>query len=433
MNNLTVLSSQLEVILSTLKQQIEEYKFKYGKLYHQQLLKLYAVKYNNCNLNKLSQLITVREWNKRTVDRHKLNEVFTIRFKSPKLSKVLTTLGLSEIEAGNILSEKVISHNDDNVTEIKGTQLYCLEQGNSIHYRSCQATDNRAAYNGGDYSLDVDGDLLHIGKDLFMWTVGSPMIIDGEGFTSRVKLRICRVSATDNRLTALFVDKIYGNKAALLDNVHGLEKWWSGYCFRYNNGIDLPIYIEDDNTKNEVILYSASAKDGYQDSFSSCSCTNRHYRLLTAHNVNLIKEAYTHRLKEDNVYLESISEVDYNPQSREFKVKNRKEVRVNRAREREELKSDSLQSAIKLALATFGKVKKIEYSRPGFIICTTSDDKQFEVWAFFNSSFVIDFRNTCDRIICTERGITRVEYDYPEGGFMKAESIEDKLIYTIDK
>lgn len=187
---------------------------------------------------------------------------------SPKLSKVLLNLGFDNSEVSRLLGSQ------------KGSRSWLsssiLEQGDSIHYASCQARDPRAKWlrDGGSPSLSaVEEDLVAFNEGhLLMWVVGRPMSEDGEGFKARAKVRLL---FKEGEVSGAYIDQVYGQPGLLkLEELEELlfEKF----------GFEVPLLELD--PKGE--LYEVpSAHVGYQDTLHA----GRPLRFIKAERNLLIK------------------------------------------------------------------------------------------------------------------------------------------------
>jgi hypothetical protein len=263
-----------------------------------QILSLVAAQFNNSKVVELKSLLTQEEWDKKQITK---NTLLNLGLKgSPKLSKVLVALGLPSQVVQTILSGG--SSKAKTTTSILSSPEDCLDQGNSIHYSSCQANDPRAKSSFNPNYNKIEEDLSYIGKSLFLWVVGEPMRINGEGFKARAKLRVVYTDSTCSKIAGLFVDKIYGQKGLLESNYHELEEWWK------QRGEITPIL----HTGNKVGGFVPSALGGYQDTFKA----HTSYYFSPKRN-SLLSKAYRSRLKMGGTYVHSIKEVIYNPQAQE--------------------------------------------------------------------------------------------------------------------
>lgn len=94
---------------------------------YQDMLKLAAINSNNSKLTQLARQLTPDEW-------------ISKKIGNKKLSKHLLSLGLPNEDVSELLSATVT----DVTTRIVSDEDTCRNQGNSIYYSSCQATDDRA-------------------------------------------------------------------------------------------------------------------------------------------------------------------------------------------------------------------------------------------------------------------------------------------------
>jgi len=265
--------------------------------------------------------LTQEEWETKKVNQLHL-KAFGLR--SPKLSKVLRSFGLTDKEISVLLSTSVKTKER---SQVLGTKEAALEQGNSIHYSSCQATDPRAVWDSGGEFNKVEEDLQVVGKSLFFWVVGDSMKVNGEGYKARAKLRILYKEEECINVAGLYIDRPYGQEQLLLDNFDQLEDWWNDYAI-INNIPMTPIFIppvwkRDDGAGNDFqykygkgdkdFLYCPSACYGYQDTMNS-GIGGYNFFVTKSEKESLTLQAYKARTKIGGVYMNSLTEVTYNPQ-----------------------------------------------------------------------------------------------------------------------
>lgn len=146
-------------------------------------------------------VISKKEWTSGLLSKETMKR---FGVKSPKLSKLLKHRGVPDF-----LIQKVLPSGEESYFSSAWEQ-----QGDSIHFSSCQARDRRAKwFVNREESLWEPGDSDSAG--MRMWVAGKPMSEDGKGFKARAKVRFCYGSA--NKLVGVFVDKIYGQAELLKD------------------------------------------------------------------------------------------------------------------------------------------------------------------------------------------------------------------------
>lgn len=265
--------------------------------------------------------LSIEEWETKRVSKE--NQV-KFGFKSPKLSKILLSLGMKEKEVSTLLSSSTKQEGETKVLSDRNT---CLEQGNSIYYSSCQATDSRAAWKGDTEYNQVDEDLKVVGKSLFFWVTGQPMSSDGKGYKARAKLRLIYEDIGCSILAGLYVDRPYGQHQLLLNNFYQLEIWWENYCNKIGcSNLPIlmpPVWQRADGAGNDFQemygnqkgkrYYCPSAEYGYQDTLSR-GIGGYNFFVEKTEKESLLMQAYKKRTKIGGVYLSSLSEVKYNPQ-----------------------------------------------------------------------------------------------------------------------
>lgn len=276
--------------------------------------------------------LTCEEWESKQLSPERVK---ALGVRSPKLSKAMVAFGVPQKEVAVLLSanytKNTISSASTKVLEDKSS---CKEQGNSIHYSSCQATDSRAQWSGGNSYYKVHEELDYMGKSLFLWVVGEPMSKNGTGFEARAKLRVMYADRNCKQVAGLYIDRPYGKHQMLLDNLDELQAWWSDWCEAKGLG-QLPILIppvwnRDNGAGNDFQymyggrypkkLYCPSAEAGYQDTLSHGIGGYNCFVDVTCKSEGLLLQAYTKRAKFGGVYYSPLSAVTYNPQKQEVAV-----------------------------------------------------------------------------------------------------------------
>lgn len=172
--------------------------------------------------------------------------------RSPKLSKVLASYGVPEKVSQYVLSK---------TKEKSYLSSAILEQGDSIHFLSCQARNPLSKWiQMKCKSLWKEGDIeAHASGHLLMWVAGQPMSKDGSGFKARAKVRTVH-SPRDSSLMGVYVDLVYGQHELLQDK-DLLELLFEKF------GREVPILVKEEGVKGvkgvEGIVPSAAF--GYQD------------------------------------------------------------------------------------------------------------------------------------------------------------------------
>ena len=282
-------------------------------------------------VRRLAEFLTKEEWNCKVLSSLTMKRLGLKG--SPKLSKVLVSLGVPSRKVELMLGGSVKSVQASNVSYVTNDEAYIEAQGNSIYYSSCQATDDRAKWSGSDSYNRVDQDLEAIESGLFLWCIGEPMHIDGKGYIARAKLRL--LTDYDGYTKGLYIDRPYGAHQLLMDNVDDLVSWWSNHCAEQGYG-NQPIYLaptwqrEDGEGANfeyrfggrSKPMYCPSAEVGYQDTMTNGYGPYTFFKRLGIESGTWLKKAYLARPKQDNVYLCSLKDVDYNAQKAAFVVPN---------------------------------------------------------------------------------------------------------------
>ena len=297
-------------------------KWQKGELPWQQMLSYLQAKYN-LNLKGL----TCEEWGSKQLSSERVK---ALGLRSPKLSKALVALGVPTQEVSILLGANYENKKLGAKTEVLQNSAACMEQGNSIYYSSCQATNSRAAWNGSQDYIKVRDELPYIGKTWFLWVVGQPMSVDDKGFEARAKLRVMYTDKTCKEVAGLYIDRPYGKYQTLLDSLYELEIWWAeyqaskGWSEAIRPILMPPVWQRENGAGNDFQysyggryskkLYCPSATYGYQDTLNQGIGGYDCFVDITANRKSLLMEAYTKRTKIGGVYHNSLQETNYNPQ-----------------------------------------------------------------------------------------------------------------------
>jgi hypothetical protein len=257
---------------------------------YQDMLTLAAINFNKPELAELARGLTPEEWRSK-------------RIGNKKLSRHLLSIGLDNKNVSDLLSATVTN----STTRIVSDEDTCCNQGNSIYYSSCQATDDRAKHDANSRMNKIDGDMKHLGKTLFFWVAGESMSVDGKGFTARAKLRIMYSDPDHTKIFGLWLENIYGNALILLSNFNDLNEWWHGTMQQ-----STPVY-KHCNHRSNIPVFIPSAANGYQDT----ALTSTYYYQLVM-NESLLAKAYKMRSKSSKTYQYPLADVKFNPQNCEF-------------------------------------------------------------------------------------------------------------------
>lgn len=273
--------------------------------------------------------LTCDEWESKQLSSERVK---ALGLRSPKLSKAMVALGIPQKEVAVLLGANYTKNTVSSAsTKVLIDKDSCKEQGNSIHYSSCQATDSRAQWGGGNSYYQVHDELGYMGKSLFLWVVGEPMSKDGKGFEARAKLRVMYADRKYEQVAGLYIDRPYGKHQMLLDNLDELQAWWSNWCEAQECGTQPilmpPVWNRDNGAGNDFQyayggrysrkLYCPSAEGGYQDTLTHGQGGYDCFVDITAQNKSLLLKAYTKRSKFGGVYYSALTDVVYNPQKGE--------------------------------------------------------------------------------------------------------------------
>jgi len=239
---------------------------------------------------------------------------------SPKLTKVLIQMGLNSKTVSMLLSPK------QSQLMITGDPELISEQGNSIHYRSCQSTDDRAKFAPNEKYWEWEEDMEIAGELMFMAYTGLPMSQDGKGFTSRTKLRLM---FKDGEVAGLFLDRPYGQVNLIKSNMGTIREWWNTYSkeqgWPQTPLLIPPVWERDDGQSSDFeksfggtypeYLECPSARYGYQDCLTReegpYSCFQTLEKLEA---MSLLEQAYRIRAQQPISYRTPLRECYYNPQ-----------------------------------------------------------------------------------------------------------------------
>lgn len=202
--------------------------------------------------------ISESEWEAKLLSRETQKR---LGLRSPKLSKFLLGKKVPETVLQKVMLKKTITY----------FSSLLLEQGDSVHYSSCQARDPRAKwFKESAKSLWEEGDLQAYQEGhLLMWVAGRPMSEDGAGFKARAKIRM--VYAKDgSSLLGVYVDRIYGQSELLREE--DLTK-----LLKEKFGHEVPILALVWDSKGEEGIVPSSAL-GYQDTLRRSHTGPRFFR-----------------------------------------------------------------------------------------------------------------------------------------------------------
>ena len=355
---------------------------------YQDMLKLAAINSNNAKLVDLARQLTPDEW---------INK----KIGNKKLSRHLLSIGLPNEDVSDLLSATVT----DTMTRIVSDEDTCRNQGNSVYYSSCQATDYRAKHDANSSMNEIDGDMKHLGKSLFFWVTGNSMSVDGKGFTARAKLRIMYSDPNHTKIFGLWLEKIYGNALILMSNFNDLTNWWHRDMQQSTS-----IY-KVCNDRSNTLVFIPSAADGYQD---TASTSTYYYQVVM--NESLLTKAYKMRsfneFKSSKTYRYPLADVKFNPQNCEFIL-----PKVVDKSYRGEIDSDT-RRYINMLIELFGFPKSSEFDKTNYrtyIIFEYEDDVAVTLF-MCGGKFSINYNDNY-LLDCSHNG-TRVLSNY--GEFIKA-------------
>lgn len=221
-------------------------------------------------IRRLAYTISEEEWTKRQLSPATMEKLGL--HGSPKLTKQLVSMGISSDVVSLALGAPSLAMLNVPRSRIVTDDVRALEeQGNSIHFDSCQATDPRSKGGVNPSYVAIDGDKKHFGDTLFLWVIGDRMELDGEGYKARAKLRIMFRDEAGRKPAGLYIDTIYGQQELLMQELPYLDSWWKSYSAS-KGWVATPL-LTSKGTMTEIDssgpdlsrLYCPSAMDGYLD------------------------------------------------------------------------------------------------------------------------------------------------------------------------
>lgn len=218
---------------------------------------------------------------------------------SPKLSKIFLSFGIPQKLVSLVFSAKAGGN-----SRISAHLADLRDQGNSIYFSSCQATDKRSKWfthgvGNTDY-LKIYGDEPHLGKSLFIWLSGDRMSVDGKGFKARAKLRL--MYSASYELIAVYVDRIYGDEALLKADLPLLKEWVHSTFGNIKIVSATTQWSEKRGFTFGTEVLCPSAKSGYQDSTPASIKPDTYHKLLSSEKESYFLYKYLLRKKKCGVY-----------------------------------------------------------------------------------------------------------------------------------
>ena len=235
---------------------------------------------------------------------------------SPKLSKVLIGLGLPE----KAVSLALAAPNAAALPRVSEEMQDLLEQGDSIHYDSCQRT-------GGNLN-EVQGEVRFLATSLWLYVIGERKSLRGEGFTARSKIRLLTKDQAGLIPAGFYIERPYGQFSALLSHLEVLREWADRWCSE--KGVEpLPIFMpavwNRDNGGGRDFqsayggtyhtpLFCPSAAGGYQDTMTRGVGPYDFFEEVGVKQKSLLRKAYEERPIAAGAYTCSLKEHIWNPQ-----------------------------------------------------------------------------------------------------------------------
>lgn len=298
---------------------------------------LAATAKNPLVIKEVANVISQEEWEDRMLSKESMK---ALGLKgSPKLSRVLLSAGVNQQTMEMALSgakNPTKALNSAPTTYVVGhfspeSRKWLYDQGNSIHYSSCQANNPKAAWSGGGGYLRIDQELKTWNEgDLLMWVCGEPMFKGGDGFTARAKLRVVYSDRNYRQVAGLYIDRPYGQYNILLSELDHLRTWWEEYSRTKTPLYIAPVWQRENGGGsdfermyggNSKPLYCPSSKEGYQDTMTRREGPYTFLFEVRKNPESLLVHAYQSRDYVWGVYTTPLSDVRYNAQSNRMVVK----------------------------------------------------------------------------------------------------------------
>lgn len=294
------------------------------RMTHKHLLSFLAVMASDFRLiQEMAKVISQKDWDARRLDKTTM-EALGLK-GSPKLSKILMSAGVPKRTVDLALSGAKpnpvngFCFKSDLVGAKTGHSLeWLMDQGVSNHYGSCQ-------YEGGLHD-DRSGDIEHWENgNLLMWVIGNPVSVDGEGYIARAKVRV--MYRVNGSIGGLYVDRPYGQFAALLEETNHLAEMWKKY-----SGTNTPLFFPPVWNRNPGAGANFQSRYGgtYHEKLTCPSSTSGYQDTMKGGHTyfdffNEVKEdrtaifsAYTARSKTAGVYTTPLTSVVFNSQKWEM-------------------------------------------------------------------------------------------------------------------
>lgn len=286
-------------------------------------------------VRSLADQISSEEWEAKMLTK-KTMELLDLR-GSPKLSKVLISLGVSKRHIDMAFS----GSSSKTGSRLSSAREDCLDQGNSKHYTSCQRTINVDEWTTVE-DLGIHGDEPFLGKELFLWIVGTRFSLNREGFLARAKARVMYTDVDCTEVAGLYIDRPYGQYNVLIEDFQKLRSEWYEL-----SGTETPIFMPPVWNRNDGEgsdfqalygkddgsgLFCPSALGGYQDTLiEGYLGPYNFFQEFDFPEPNLVT-VYKSREKIGGVYTCSLKDVVYNAQKVRYespKLKRTRDPLVN--------------------------------------------------------------------------------------------------------
>lgn len=277
--------------------------------YHYQVLRYLATFGSWKRVTELALKLSKEEWSNGKLSQHTMAALG--RKGSPKLSKVLTSMGIPQNRVEMALAARPqVDASMKPYVECVDVN-YLKEQGNSIHFSSCQATRPEARWNGGTDYNGIEGDLPFYTDTLFLWVLGLPMSLSEEGFIARAKLRVMFHGIRCEEPAGLYIDRPYGDEALLMTHLDSLHRWWREYCedrrwpltplliapeWRRDDGAG--ISMEARYGGRYARLWCPSGQGGYQDTLHKGLGPYTFFKEVELRSQDILLESYKRRAME---------------------------------------------------------------------------------------------------------------------------------------
>ena len=390
-----------------------------------EIIALLAVQFNSPSVKKLSELLTEEECATRMLCKSTLAELKRLcpRVSSPRLSKVLISLGLPEKAVSLALSTPTA----DTLPRVSAELVDLLEMGDSTHFTSCQATGNGLR--------QVEELIPYLGEHLFLWLLGERKSISTDGFKARALLRVMYSDKEYTQPAGLYIDRPYGQSGTLLLYLAHLKEWWDNWSlskgFTSSPILMPPVWQRDNGGGNDFqhlhgglyseFLYCPSAEAGYNDTLTHQSGPYDCFSALDLEVRNLHLKAYYERPWEGGVYLCSLKEHLYNAQKCAF-------LPPPREKGSRGLITSEEREQIQTLISFFGYPDRNSFKRVTYVYNGISVTLRGQEIALIRQMlYYPSLEEEGEYIELYDFSSQKVEHNLPELGFWRAVRLKDRF------